>query len=590
MLIEKLSAEELEMMDVYRKYNAWSYESYNHNNNYAPMTSILREWDRRKSEYLYKLFGDELIISKKIAYVKSYEELQDELSAMMQSYSSYGRAGRNGYEFSSTWGDYLYRNRNLFTADQLDGLHRLFSDDCLISNIYDGHTFEVETPSGKPFKVNRGCKVGKTLGKLATIFDLPGYEDFRICHSQILNQKDLGGVLSLSIHPMDYMTMSDNAYDWESCMSWTREGGYRQGTVEMMNSRSVIVAYLSGDVNFEIDRDHQWNSKKWRQLFVVDHNVIAGVKDYPYHNENLGKEVINWLKELVEEKIGWTYQDVKAVSFDGSKIHLDYLPAEKNDFFLEFETGSMYNDFGCLDSHWMCFADDICVDEIRGQHTEEDDRWNRVWLPVAYSGSSECIICGELDPCFEDESCLACDECQDRSRCDCCGEVHSETYEVDGMHLCEYCWDNRVHECSACGEEHYDEHMTPIYVIPRLSAEKQAEMREHYLQEKSYYSCSFCENEEDVRNAEFNFCRDNTDIWICEDPDCFEKWIKEFMKPGERPHRREMRWSSDVFVYYDQLTEDGQEEYAWGCDGDNQRYADSFRMSRAEPTRFINLL
>ena len=57
------------------------------------MTSILREWDRRKSEYLYKLFGDELIISKKIAYVKSYEELQDELSAMMQSYSSYGRAG-----------------------------------------------------------------------------------------------------------------------------------------------------------------------------------------------------------------------------------------------------------------------------------------------------------------------------------------------------------------------------------------------------------------------------------------------------------------------------------------------------------------
>ena len=28
MLIERLSAEELEMMDVYRKYNAWSYESY----------------------------------------------------------------------------------------------------------------------------------------------------------------------------------------------------------------------------------------------------------------------------------------------------------------------------------------------------------------------------------------------------------------------------------------------------------------------------------------------------------------------------------------------------------------------------------
>lgn len=589
MLIEKLTAEELAMMDIYRKYNVWSYESYNRTDNYTPMASILHEWDAQKSEYLHKLFGDSLMISKKIAYKKSYEELQEELSTMMQEYASFGRAGRNGNEFSCAYNNYLYRNRNLFTDDQRDGLHRLMSDDCLISNTYDGHPFEIATPSGKPFKVNRNCKTSKALGKLADIFDLPGFEDFRICHSLILNQKELGGVLTISIHPMDYMTMSDNAYDWESCMSWTREGGYRQGTVEMMNSRSVIVAYLSGDVDYEIGDGHVWNSKKWRQLFVVDHNIIAGVKDYPYHNADLGAEVVKWLRELAEANLGWKYQEVEKFSFDGRKIHLDYLPEEKNDFTIEFNTNNMYNDFGCLDFHWICMSTDIDPDEIHGNNTAMDYR--RTWLPVEYSGSSQCMVCGEIHPCLEDESCLACEECQDRQRCDCCGEVNGEVYEIDGMQLCSYCYENRVHECNACGEEHYDDNMIPIYVIPKLDANRQKALREDYIENHGYWSCGFCNTQEELRQAEYNFFKDCTEAWVCaENADCMENWIKKYMKPGERPHKREMRWSTDVYVYYDQLNEEGQDEFAWGFDGNNELYANSFRMSRAEPTRFIELL
>jgi hypothetical protein len=204
-------------------------------------------------------------------YQKSYEELQDELSDMVQQYSKYGRIGRNGYEFNKAWNHYIYTNRFDFDADQECGLHRLMSDDCLISNIYDGSSFEIQDRNGKSFKINRGCKVSKVLGKLANILNLPGWEDFRICHSQILNQKDLGGNLTISIHPLDYMTMSDNSYGWESCMSWESEGGYRQGTVEMMNSRSVVIAYLSGEDKMRIGDDF-WNSKKWRMwLFLEDH-------------------------------------------------------------------------------------------------------------------------------------------------------------------------------------------------------------------------------------------------------------------------------------------------------------------------------
>ena len=590
MLIELLSSEELAMMDTWRRYHAWSNDGQSRNNNYAPMASILHEWDIRKSEYLSKIFGDQLRITKHLNYTKSYEELQEEISDMTQEYSRYGRAGRNGYEFTRAWNKYMYNNRFTFNDSQENGFRRLMSDDCLISNVYDGYSFEVETRDGKPFRINRGCKVSKALGKLADIFDLPGWEDFRICHSQILNQKTLGGNLTISIHPLDYMTMSDNTYGWESCMSWEQEGGYRQGTVEMMNSRSVIVAYLAGTDEMRIGDDY-WNSKKWRQLFVLDHNIIAGVKDYPYHNEALGLEVVKWLKELAAEHLNWTYGDITAFSFGGNKVHLDYLPDDKNDFGLEFQNGAMYNDFGCLDSHWMCFSTEIDPEEIHGVNNPAE-RWRNAYLPIHYSGSSQCMICGSLTPDLEDESCLACEDCQHRCRCDCCGEIASETWSIDGVELCEYCWDNRVKECIACGDQHYDENLSPIFVIPRLTSQFEEDMRQNWLDQNHYWSCGFANTRAEIEQAEFNFFRDDSpSAWICaERKSCLDEWVEKHLKPGERPHLREWRWSKEICVYLDQLNADGIYDLAYGFENDNEGYINSFRDYHCQPTRFIKLL
>ena len=575
------------MMDTWRRWHAWSQEANSCTSTYAPMASILHEWDLRKSEYLAKLFGGKLKMTKHLHYKKSYEELQEEISDMMQEYSHYGRAERNGYEFIRAWNNYMYNNRFTFNDNQENGFRRLMSDDCLISNVYDGYSFEVEIRDGKPFRINRGCKVSKALGKLANIFDLPGWEDFRICHSQILNQKDLGGELTISIHPLDYMTMSDNTYGWESCMSWEQEGGYRQGTVEMMNSRSVVIAYLSGNDGMRIGDDY-WNSKKWRQLFVVDHNIIAGVKDYPYHNEDLGLEVVKWLKELATERLNWQYENIIPFGFDGKKIHMDYLPDNKNDFNLDFQNGAMYNDFGCLDYHWMCFSTDIDPEEIHGSNSSD---WCNTYLPIHYSGSSQCMICGTLTPDLEDESCLACEKCQDRLRCDCCGEIAYEVWSIDDMQLCECCWDNRVHECLACEEEHYDENMSPIYVIPRIDPKMEADLRECWLNNNGYWGCSFANSYSELEQAEYNFFKDdNPNGWICEGKVCFEKFIEKYLKPGERPHLREWRWSKEICVYLDQLNADGIYDLAYGYENDNEGYINSFRDYHCQPTRFIELL
>ena len=587
MLIELLSSEELAMMDTWRRWYAWSNDGNSRTNVYTPMESILNEWDLRKSEYLAKLFGGELKITKRLHYKKSYEELQGEISDMMQEYSHYGRAERNGYEFIHAWNKYTYNNRFNFNDSQKHGFRRLMSDDCLISNIYDGYSFEVETRDGKPFRINRGCKVSKVLGKLANIFDLPGWEDFRICHSQILNQKDLGGELTISIHPLDYMTMSDNTYGWESCMSWEQEGSYRQGTVEMMNSKSVIIAYLAGNDGLRIGDDY-WNSKKWRQLFVVDHNIIAGVKDYPYHNEDLGLEVVKWLKELAAERLNWQYENIIPFSFDDNKVHMDYLLDEKNDFYLNFQNRTMYNDFGCLDYHWMCFSTNIDPEDICGSNSFD---WCNTYLPIPYSGFSQCMICGRLTFDLENESCLACEECQDCLRCDSCGEIACEISSIDGIQLCEYCWDNRVYECIVCGDQHYDENLSSIYVIPRLTPQFEDDIRQHWLIENPYGSYGFANSRSELEQAEYNFFKDNSpNGWICEDKMCLEKFVEKYLKPGERPHLREWRWDKEICVYLDQLNEDGICDLTDSFENDNESYINSFRDYHCQPTRFIELL
>ena len=148
--------------------------------------------------------------------------------------------------------------------------------------------------------------------------------------------------------------------------------------------------------------------------------------------------------------------------FTFGKVYLDYLPDEKNDFRIEILHNNMYSDFGCIE-HYLCVNSNLDPERVHSNKYSSTH-----WLDIKYSGASECMVCGWLDADFENESCLACQECQSMDRCDVCGElIYSEGYSVDGVTLCEYCWENRTRECTQCGAYHLDENMIPIHVIPR---------------------------------------------------------------------------------------------------------------------------
>lgn len=291
-VFDYLSNEDCELIESYID----NYANYNpYCRRIDGLGRILAEWEAAKSENLFKMFNNQLILKKKFQYEKSKEMLLKEMTDLLTGSKTYYTIGNEvrdhcGYELA-------------------EAVRMFMSEKYLAENKYSGSEFTIPgscTLDGKPFLVRSGCKTVKTLGKLIKATGWCSeeqFEEFRLQHSMLLNQKLITGTLCLSIHPLDYMTMSDNSEGWSSCMCWMEEPGcYRSGTVEMMNSPNVIVAYVESDnenLNFDYARC-QWNSKKWRQLVMITPDLILGNKQYPYKNDFLEEEVLKWVKELTK--------------------------------------------------------------------------------------------------------------------------------------------------------------------------------------------------------------------------------------------------------------------------------------------------
>lgn len=461
-LREMITEEEFKSMDNYRDMYAFTDCTDTHGK--ISMKSILATWSSAKQD-LFELFGKKLILTKEIEYNKSTEELMEELDrSWNDSCTPIGYFVRNMYEFMDREFPSYYWNESskfsekekILRSEIRSKIYGLFSTYTLSNNKYENENgnFVIPTPDGKGIQVSSGSKAMKLIGKIATAYDIPGFEDFRIAHSMIFNQKSLKGLLNISIHPFDYMTMSDNDYDWESCMSWRNDGGYKAGTVEMMNSPCVIVAYLApkdrhirGGYG---ENSYEWNDKKWRELFVVRKEIIAGIKDYPYSNSFLADYVMNWLRELAETNMNWHYLNDEP--YDYNKLCDEYYRVYSRDrkYFIPdyemgeivFETEYMYNDMGRGDYHPM-FIGEI----LNGNNSK---------TYIQMSGLSQCMCCGEVDITLYDgeEHRLCCEECDNEDNwvyCDGCGDriYREDAIRLDGNYYCECCYDD-LPQCDEC--------------------------------------------------------------------------------------------------------------------------------------------
>lgn len=445
-MMKKFSVEELNAMRSYiRAYGEEGGDSLDVTTDSINIEHILRFWAQEKLN-LFRAFGEELILTKHFSYKKSEVEMEEDFQEHL-----FG-CGSEGETFSRAFHRWLDRKFWDDNRENYYNLRNLLNTNTLMSNVYAGPTVEIELSNGKKLVVNSGCKASKILGKIASSFSIEGYEEFRVAHSMCLNQKTMEGDVCLSIHPLDYMTMSDNDCSWSSCMSWQEGGDYRQGTVEMMNSPYVVVAYLKSkdDMNlFNYYGDNfMWNSKKWRQLYIVEQNVVMGIKQYPYENDDLSTFCLRWLRDLAENVQGYGPYHPQMCRLRNR--YDNYLAFLDKTVSFHFETCFMYND---------CYGDHDAFVSV--------DTPTSVY--IMYSGESECMRCGAVITDAPDDlptHTLLCSDCGRFMHCDECGcAVNEDTYYwVDDTRLCESCYENYASNCNWCEESHFTDNMTRVFL------------------------------------------------------------------------------------------------------------------------------
>lgn len=485
------------------------------------LNHYLRFWSENKQNF-YKAFGENFILKERVSIQKPKNIMIEEMDNLLWSYDSKSYKNiiiRKLIDKVNTKLNYLSSCEGMRNSDfYYDIYYKFFNAEYLVNNIYDGPKYiipEKHTKNKKPFVIQNGCKIMRTLGKLVSLLDIDfdvyfcekcgayliadndnnnnnnnnhnhcdicnsdsiqkttAFEIFRQAHSQILNQKLLKGNLCFSIHPLDFLTMSDNDCGWSSCMSWIEEGDYRLGTVEMMNSEYVVIAYLEAEDSMCLVDDYRWNNKRWRQLFIINEDMIIGNRQYPYDNKDLEIISLNKLKDLMQS-VGFGPYTSDLTIIKNQKFN--YI--NNKEVLISYNTDYMYNDL---------YGDRTGLIALENINTEEYE--------INFSGPAVCIDCGEIinNSNFASHSSLVCAPCGGYHFCSVCGDLIID--DCDSCHLsngevvCEYCYQD-LPQCDICEDIVMPSDIIHIY-IKLIDFDEQ---NFDYININKLYSIPMCDN------------------------------------------------------------------------------------------------
>lgn len=495
-IFEKLSSEDVELIQGYiNRYGG----SDGYNDSYMPLGDMghwLRFWNVNKAPF-YQMFGEKFILKKEVLFERDQDAMEEELDEAIRYSDSIASGFRSGYSMfvQDLPIDYELKYVMKQLACNMTGL---------IRNIYEGDPITIPgsvTIDGRPLQINHGAKTIKMLGKVCkaigytyTAYKCPqcghvttvaskdehcdccdespiyekidGYESFRRLHSLVLNQKKLKGNLCLSIHPLDYITMSDNDCGWQSCMQWMEEAGdYRLGTIEMMNSPYCVVAYVEAREPMTLwSMDTKWNSKRWRQLLMITPEMLLGNKQYPYFSDDLQGTAMKWLRELANAG-DYRCADNNKRYGPYEEEALQIINKRRNrvgtrEIYVNFWFNYMYCD---IYDYRMAFIARNCPSNS---------------IEYNLSGPAVCTNCGDViyKDCESEVEAYwtTCRTCNNMWRCGHCGEWHhGDPYYVEDSDepYCGYCYEYETSVCEVCGGRMSNGHSVYIEVLPNADIE-----------------------------------------------------------------------------------------------------------------------
>lgn len=163
-------------------------------------------------------------------------------------------------------------------------------------------------------KFRAGDKISRCIGKILDLYDItPAEKDsILIKFSMLIQSVKVKGSAVLSIDPVDYITMSENNSNWESCHSMS--GCYRTGPFAYLQDGSTAISYAKpkDDCVFTYGdgKTLAYSNKNWRQivLFSKELKYATQLRQYPYTSQANQSTVANIVMNVLNAKSGLNYQ------------------------------------------------------------------------------------------------------------------------------------------------------------------------------------------------------------------------------------------------------------------------------------------
>lgn len=239
----------------------------------------LKMWAKAKAP-IFEMFGHKLQIARTVDLQVDGSVMRDQIDGLCKQYPEYAAS------------------INKFTVEEwLDN-----EVQCDRKNLFGIFFPKVYKKNAKPTKV------------LSKIIQDP---QFDIDVSKVMQNRVVKGNIALSIHPLDFITMSTNTHKWGSCIhiidGFNKVGGY-----SLMLDTVSIIAFADNGVYTTYSNDYgsfEWNNKTFRQcIFLVNDGFVFG-----HYNGTVSDEIRDIWDEMMCDIMGGEWGTFKGVGYTSAK-------------------------------------------------------------------------------------------------------------------------------------------------------------------------------------------------------------------------------------------------------------------------------
>lgn len=340
--------------------------------------------------------------------------------------------------------------------DRVDNYYGYYNLRCFLEVQKDGF-FE-----NKVIKDSEGIKAGTKLIKSFKYF-IENPVELRTIQDEasvIIQEDKIEGRLCLSIHPLDFLSTSENTLNWRSCHAL--DGDYKAGNLSYMMDEVTFIAYVKTDKDTKLPNfpsSIKWNNKKSRVLMFMsnDKQMLFAGRPYPAMN----MDMLNTIRTVLLDLMGqgnWYYSR-------WNNTYLNRYPVEP---FPILDTPYV------LLSNMRLIAMDILIKDMSQLHFN-DLLYSSYYIPYycqgSYSndvstrlcigGSVPCLYCEEEE--LTEHHRMSCDTCEEKYGneenddfcfCDSCGRhlrVENAVWaNDDSIPICQECSREIVKKCDKC--------------------------------------------------------------------------------------------------------------------------------------------